>query len=170
MNYGFFKVCCASPKLVVADCSYNAEKIIDCVREASEEKAGLIVFPELSITGYTCQDLFLQKSLQNAAVENLEYIAKKTSGLKCLICVGLPLASGNSLYNCACVIYKGKIIAVVPKTFIPNYSEFYEKRWFASALKNTDKEIYISEKNPRVPFGTDIIICDEKNSGFKLGI
>ena len=110
MNYGFFKVCCASPKLVVADCSYNAEKIIDCVREASEEKAGLIVFPELSITGYTCQDLFLQKSLQNAAVENLEYIAKKTSGLKCLICVGLPLASGNSLYNCACVIYKGKKI------------------------------------------------------------
>lgn len=170
MNYGFFKVCCASPKLVVADCSYNAEKIIDCVREASEEKAGLIVFPELAITGYTCQDLFLQKSLQNAAVEKLEYIAKKTSGLKCLICVGLPLASGNSLYNCACVIYKGKIIAVVPKTFIPNYSEFYEKRWFASALKNTEKEIYISEKNPRVPFGTDIIICDEKNSGFKLGI
>lgn len=168
MKFGFFRVACASPELVVADCGFNAEKIIDCVRAASEEKAGLVVFPELCITGYTCQDLFLQRTLQKSALEKLEYIAKKISNYNCLVAVGLPVCVENSLYNCAAVLYKGKILAVIPKTFIPNYSEFYEKRWFTAAGKNLNQEIYISEKYPAVPFGTDIILCDENNQDLRL--
>lgn len=170
MNYGFFKVACASPELVVADCGFNADKIVDCVRSANEEKAGLVVFPELCITGYTCQDLFLQRTLQKSAVEKLEYIARKTGSCNCLIAVGLPVCVDNSLYNCAAVLYKGDVLALVPKTHIPNYSEFYEKRWFTPASKNMPKEVFLSEKNPSVPFGTDILICDENNPDFKLGV
>lgn len=169
-NYGFFRVACASPELRVADTDFNADKIIDSVRLANEEKASLVVFPELCITGYTCGDLFLQKSLQSAAVESLEKIAKKTVSCPAVVAVGVPVAVGSALYNCAAVLFRGKILALVPKTFIPNYSEFYEKRWFSPVSKNIPKTVYLSEKNSSVPFGTDILISDSSGSGFTLGI
>ncbi len=168
MNYGFFRVACASPDLVVADCSYNAERIIDFVREAYEKKASLIVFPELCITGYTCADLFLQKTLQDSAIRELERIAKKTSSFDCIIAVGFPFFVENALYNCAAVLFKGKILCVIPKTFIPTYAEFYERRWFSPVSENLSKTVYLSEKNPEVPFGSDILICDSKNPDFVL--
>ncbi len=170
MNHGFLRVACAAPSLVVADCRFNAEKIIDAARLASGEGASLIVFPELSITGYTCGDLFLQRTLQTAAVECLEYIAKKTAALPGVLCVGLPIARDGALYNCAAVIHRGKILAVVPKTFIPNYSEFYERRHFAPPPAAFGGKIRLSEKNPSVPFGTDILIESASNPGFVLAL
>lgn len=170
MNYGFYTVAAASPSLKVADCRYNAERIIDTVRLAGDEKPSLIVFPELSVTSYTCGDLFLQKSLQLSAIENLEYIAKKTSGCPSMICVGLPLPVDGAIYNVAAVLFKGDILCVIPKTFIPNYSEFYERRYFTPYAENCPKSVFISSKFPSVPFGTDILVADRNNSGFVLGV
>lgn len=170
MSYGFFRAACVSPDLVVADCNFNADKIIDSVRAAYEQNARLVVFPELCITGYTCGDLFLQRKLQISAVENLERIAKKTASCACVVLAGLPVAAGNSLYNCAAVLFKGKILALVPKTFIPNYSEFYERRWFSPASENLPETVFLSEKNPAVPFGKNILISDSSGSGFVLGV
>lgn len=175
MNYGFMRTACCSPELKVADCSFNAEKIIDAARFAVSDGASLLVFPELSITGYTCGDLFLQRSLQKAAVSALEYIAKKTAPLSAVIAVGLPAVHENALYNCAALLFKGKILCLIPKTFIPNYSEFYERRHFAPfvsevAAPSSKNEIYLSEKNPSVPFGTDILVQNSLNPDFVLGV
>ena len=170
MNYGFYKVACCSPVLRVCDCEFNVEKMIDSARMASSNGACLIVFPELSITSYTAGDLFLQTTLQKQAVQGLEYLAKKTANCNSVIITGLPVALDGALYNCGAVLFKGKVLAIVPKTFIPNYSEFYEKRYFSPANKNLSKEIYLSEKNPSVPFGTDILIQSENDPLFTLGV
>lgn len=170
MKYGFLRVACCSPELKVADCKFNAEKIIDKTRFLNSCGAELVVFPELSVTSYTCADLFLQRTLQNSAIEELERIAKKTSNCDCVLCLGLPIALENSLYNCAAVLYKGKIIAVVPKTYIPNYSEFYEKRYFSSGTELKNQTLFFSKQNPEVPFGTNIIVKDLNNTGFSLGL
>ncbi len=170
MNYGFYRAACCSPVLKVCDCVFNSEKIIDCARTAWSEGANLVVFPELCITGYTCGDLFLQKSLQEAAVHSLEYIAKKTSSIQCVLAVGLPVALDNALYNCAALLYKGKVLCIVPKTFIPNYSEFYEKRYFAPYTSSCPKSINLSSVLGSVPFGTDILICADDGSNFNIGV
>ena len=170
MNYGFYRVACASPELKVCDCSFNSEKIVDAVRQADSEGCSLIVFPELSVTGYTCGDLFLQTELQRAAVNALEFIARKTASTSAVILVGLPVSVDNAIYNCAAVIQKGKVLAVIPKTFIPNYGEFYERRYFSPASNAGRAEINLSEKFHSVPFGTDILIEDSNGSGFVLGL
>lgn len=132
--------------------------------------ANVIVFPELCVTGYTCQDLFLQKKLQNSAIDSVLLIARKTSNLSSLILIGLPLAVGPSIYNVALVLFKGKILGAVPKTFIPNYSEFYEKRWFTPYQKDgAPNHIRLSDDFTEVPFGTDLLFEDENGSGFVLG-
>ena len=136
MNYGFIRVACASPELVVANCVYNADKIIDYARLAAEQGVSLIVFPELSVTSYTCGDLFFQKTLQKSAILELERIAKKTSMFDMIVEVGIPFAIGNNLYNCAAILFKGKIIALIPKTNIPNYGEFNEGRYFSTYEKS----------------------------------
>lgn len=170
MNYGFYRVACASPELKVCDCSFNSEKIVDAVRQADSEGCSLVVFPELSVTGYTCGDLFLQTELQRAAVNALEFIARKTASTSAVILVGLPVSVDSAIYNCAAVIQKGKVLAVIPKTFIPNYGEFYERRYFSPASNAGRTEINLSEKFHSVPFGTDILIEDSNGSGFVLGL
>lgn len=170
MNYGFYRVACASPELKVCDCSFNSEKIVDAVRQADSEGCSLVVFPELSVTGYTCGDLFLQTELQRAAVNALEFIARKTASTSAVILVGLPVSVDSAIYNCAAVIQKGKVLAVIPKTFIPNYGEFYERRYFSPASNAGRAEINLSEKFHSVPFGTDILIEDSNGSGFVLGL
>ena len=132
MNYGFFRVACASLKLKVANPTYNKEEIKNAIDEAIAEKARVLVTPELSITGYTCADLFFTKSLQDAAGEALVNIVKYTKKRNIVVVVGMPVPFYNSLYNCAVVVGNGSILGVVPKTHIANYNEFYEKRWFAS--------------------------------------
>ncbi len=132
MNYGFFRVAAASLKLKVADPDYNKEEIKRAISRAEEEGAKLLVTPEMSVTGYTCADLFFSKALQNSAEKALEDIVKYTKGKNIVVCVGMPVPFYNSLYNCAAVLYDGEIKGIVPKKHIANYNEFYEKRWFAS--------------------------------------
>ncbi len=171
MNFGFFRVCCASPKVTVADCFTNTNNIISCIQEATKNGTRLIVFPELSITGYTCGDLFQQTTLQENAKKSLLRITESSKTVNAIILTGFPLPLDNALYNCAAVIFKGSILAVIPKSFIPNYGEFYERRQFAgAAYAETIKSIYICEEFPNVPFGTDILIKDPENPGFTLGV
>lgn len=132
MNYGFFRAACASLKLRVADPDYNKHEILKAIDSAVKENVRLLVTPELSVTGYTCADLFFTKSLQNKADNALLDITKYTKGKNIVVIVGMPVPFYNSLYNCAVVISNGRILGIVPKTHIANYNEFYEKRWFAS--------------------------------------
>ncbi len=132
MKYGFVKVAAATPRIRVTDCEYNAEKIIAQIKEAHSNGASLVVFPELCITGYTCSDLFLQQTLLNAAEYAVKRIISETAADDIVSIVGVPIAVKQSLFNCAVVIFKGKILGIIPKMNIPNYSEFYEARHFTS--------------------------------------
>ena len=132
MKDGFIRCAAITPDIKVADCNYNAEQIITLARQAAEKDVCAAVFPELCITGYTCGDLFLHKTLLDSARLALLSVAEETSDLDMLIFVGLPVSFGGKLYNCAAVVKSGKILGLVPKINIPNYSEFYEARHFAS--------------------------------------
>ena len=132
MNYGFFRAAAASLKLRVADPDYNKEEIKKAIDKAVSEEVRLLVTPELSITGYTCADLFFTKRLQNAAEQALGDIVRYTLNKNIAVIVGMPVPFYNSIYNCAVVINNGEICGIVPKKHIANYNEFYEKRWFAS--------------------------------------
>ena len=131
MNDGFVRCGSAVPDIKVADCAFNAEKIIEKVREAAENSCSVLVFPELCITGYTCGDLFLSETLKNGAAAALKTILAATAELDILFIVGLPVPHLNRLYNCAAVCCKGRLLGLVPKRNIPNYSEFYEARHFS---------------------------------------
>jgi NAD+ synthase (glutamine-hydrolysing) len=167
-KYGFIRVGAAIPEMKVADTSFNTSKIIEMIKDASEKGIQILVFPELSITGYTCADLFHQNILLESAKECLKDIIKQTQHLDIISIVGMPLAFDNQLYNTAIVINKGHILGIVPKTYIPNYSEFYEKRWFASSLTLINKEITLFDEV--MPIGTDIMFQDEKNKDICFGI
>ena len=138
MKDGFIKIAAATPKIVVADCEKNSREIIKQIEDAAKSGVKLVVFPELCITGYTCGDLFLQSTLTEAAERELKNIIDKTAMLDIVSVVGLPIRYNSKLYNCGAVISKGKILGVVPKANIPNYSEFYEKRHFSPAPKATE--------------------------------
>ncbi len=156
MQQGFLKTAAATPKVRVADCTYNGEQIIAMIREASHQGVKLLVFPELSITSYSCGDLFFQTALQVRARETLREIASATKLLDILCVVGLPLAVDSELYNCAAVFHKGKILGIVPKSNTPNYGEFYEYRNFSPALEgNQTIELF----GKPVPFGTKLLFA-----------
>ena len=132
MNYGFVKIASAIPSVRVADCQFNIEQIEAMVVQAEGHGVEIICFPELSITAYTCQDLFQQQLLIDEAEMALIHLMNFSRGLDIISIVGLPVAYNGSLLNCAAVIQHGKILGIVPKTYLPNYKEFYEKRWFTS--------------------------------------
>lgn len=154
MIHGFLRVRTVSPSLRVADCSYNVQKITEAMKQAAQDRAQLVVFPELGITGYTCGDLFLQQPLQRAAEEGLKRIVQESATLDLVALVGLPVLCDGKLYNCAAVVCHGKLLGVVPKTFLPNYGEFYEKRHYfpAPAAPRT-----IRFAGADVPFGTNLL-------------
>lgn len=165
MQYGFIKVCAATVKIKVADVKFNTANIISAIKSADREGAQLIVFPELCVTGYTCGDLFNQRTLTDAALNALSDIAKSTEGISALAFVGAPIVKDGKLYNCAVAITDGSIIGVVPKSFLPSYGEFYERRHFTPADSfNSDIEIDGEE----VPFGTDIIFRAENQRDFSV--
>lgn len=145
LKYGFVKTAAATPKIRVADCEYNANQIIDCVKDAYQNGASLLVFPELCVTGYTCSDLFLQSTLLKAAEKAVSKIKNETKDLDIVFVVGVPIAVKQSLYNCGVVICKGKILGAVPKVNIPNYSEFYEVRHFTSGKNAVESVSYAGE-------------------------
>ena len=134
MRDGFISVAAGTPKIRVADCRYNAEQIFTLMREADKQGVKVLVLPELCLTGYTCGDLFLQDTLLQGAEEGLQTILEATRNLDIVTALGLPVWDkwDNKLYNCAAVIQKGEILGLVPKSYLPNYWEFYEQRWFAS--------------------------------------
>lgn len=154
MRQGFIKVAAVTPQIRVADPAYNARIICEKIDEATGSGAKIIVFPELCITGYTCQDLFLQKRLLDEAFEALCTITEYTDGYDALIFVGLPLERNGKLYNVAAVINCGELLAFVPKRMIPNYAEFYEARHFTPG--NEAVELFRYEEM-EIPFGTNIL-------------
>lgn len=138
MRDGFIKVAAGTPKIRVADCDYNAGQIISLMKEAAAQGVKVLALPELCITGYTCGDLFLQPPLLDGAERALGRILDETMKLDIVTALGLPVKFQNKLYNCAAVIQKGAILALAPKTYIPNYGEFYEARWFTTSLERHD--------------------------------
>lgn len=159
-NLGFVRVGAVSTVLEVGNPHFNARETATLFTQAKSRDIKVLVFPELGLTGYTCQDLFHQKELRLGAIEGLRIVREASRGFKGIAFVGMPLAVDNKLFNCAVALSDGKILGVVPKTFLPNYKEFYEKRWFApsTALQSTEIEL----AGEVVPIGVDILFqCEE---------
>ena len=154
-NFGFIKVAAAIPAVQVANCTANIITIEQLVKQASAKGVQLIGFPELCITGYTCADLFHNQLLITQAEKALAELIQHTAQLNIVTIVGLPIRIQNQLFNCAVVFQKGQILGVVPKKHLPNYNEFYEKRWFASAADTTTNELLICGQ--KVPFGEHLL-------------
>ena len=165
MKDGFLKVACATPAIRVADTDYNAGQITDLIGRAAEAGAKLVLFPELCVTGYTCGDLFLQRTLKDGALDALHRIAEATGGSGLVAVVGCPLEVQDKLYNCAAVLSGGRVLGVVPKTFVPNYGEFYELRHFSPAPAETG---VIRLWGQEVPFGTRLLFRQEEMPEFTL--
>lgn len=146
MNNSFITIAAAIPSVKVADCDYNIEQIITQVTEAEEKGVEIIVFPELCVTGYTCQDLFRQATLLEHAELGIVRLLGHTRKMNIIAIVGIPVIVGDLLLNCAAVIQNGSILAMIPKTYLPNYNEFYEKRWFASSQDLRETQIRYAGK------------------------
>jgi NAD+ synthase (glutamine-hydrolysing) len=169
MKHGFIKVCAATPDIKVAHCQYNGEKITQIIKECEKEQVQLVVFPELCITGYTCGDLFLQDTLLRTAKEQLLRISREMEEMDILAVVGLPFLKDGKLYNVAAVLQGGHIMGMVPKSNIPNYSEFYEARHFNVGNEKAEW-ISLLEHQDRIPFGTNVLFQCENLPDFILGI
>ena len=167
MKYGFIKVAAAVPAMKVADVAYNVEGMEKLIAMAEGEHVEILCFPELSLTGYTCQDLFKEQLLLSKAEEGLLMLLDFTRKLDVICVVGLPVQAGGLLLNCAAVIQSGTLLGVVPKTYLPNYNVFYEKRWFASAQDLNPTDIYLA--------GTPVTLSAEPKlfqtgDGVKFGV
>jgi NAD+ synthase (glutamine-hydrolysing) len=165
-SHGFVRVCVAVPSVRVADPMYNTDRILDLAREASRQNAAVALFTELGLSAYTCDDLFHQDALLDAVRENLQRIVEASRGLTPVLLVGAPLRFENKLFNCAVTIYRGRMLGIVPKTYLPNYREFYEKRQFASSREAISREVTLLGQT--VPFGPDLIYEAENLPGFAL--
>lgn len=162
MKQGFIKVAAATPEIKVADCEYNRMAIEANISEALFHKAKLIVFPELVITGYTCSDLFLQERLLSEAKLQLIQLAKFSIEKDILIFVGLPMEMKGKLYNVTAAIYRGEILGIIPKKYIPTYSEFYEARHFT---RGNEKPVSLLINGKEVPFGTNLLFACKEMEG-----
>lgn len=165
MKYGFIKVCAATPEIRVADVEFNTERIIENIKKSAAEGSQLTVFPELCVCGYTCGDLLNQPALLKAVQSALSQIADATKSIKTLVFVGAPLVYAGRLFNCAVAVSGGAVIGVVPKTYIPNYGEFYEKRYF-SVLTDCDAQIAVG--NRTVPFSPNLVFASKTNPDFTV--
>lgn len=148
MNSGFIKVSAVSPRVTVGGVRKNLENALAEIEIAAKNKVKILAFPELYLSGYTCGDLFLQKSLTDACMDALKTLCEKTKDLDMVICIGLPVRAENRLYNCAAVLCQGKVLGFIPKTYIPNYGEYYEKRWFASGKDSYHYLLFNGENVP----------------------
>jgi NAD+ synthase (glutamine-hydrolysing) len=167
-SHGFIRAAVCIPTLRVADPSFNAERTIALARKASEAKAAVALFPELGISAYSNDDLFHQDALLEASRDALLRIAKASADFSPVLAVGCPLRIEGKLFNCAVVIYRGRILGVVPKTYLPNYREFYERRQFTSAVDAISCEVKIGGET--VPFGNDLVFGATNVDGFKLHV
>ena len=158
MNSGFLKVAAVSPRVTVGGIKQNLENAIQELHAAERDGIKLLVFPELYLSAYTCGDLFLQRTLQEDCKKALLTLCDETKGSDMVVCVGVPLVWKTRLYNCAAVLQNGQILAVIPKTYLPNYNEYYEKRWFASG-DGVQSELRIGTQT--VPFGQTLVRLSE---------
>lgn len=165
MKDGFIKVATVTPEIVVANPKENSKRICKLIDQAHTEGAKIIVFPELCLTGYTCNDLFYQEELLEGVIKSLFEIKTYSEGMDSLIFVGMPLEVESKIYNVAAVLQNGEILAFIPKTHLPNYNEFYEMRQFTKANKDLS---YVSIGSQAIPFGTDIIIQTESPKGLRV--
>lgn len=166
--FGYVKVGAAVPRLRLADCIYNKEQIVAMAKDAAAKGVRVLTFPELCITGYTCADLFMQRSLLVAAEKCVKTIAEETKDLDLFLAIGAPVALDSQAFNCAVAIYKGEILGLVPKTHLPNYSEFAEERWFSSADDILVECINYAGQN--VPIGSDLLFAAAGIPDLKIGI
>lgn len=155
MNYGFVKVAAAVPRVKIADCKYNAGQLESLIAIADGKGVQIITFPEMCITAYTCGDLFGQQLLLEESEMGLMQILNNTRQLDIISILGMPIAVNSTVINAAVVIQKGKILGVVPKTYLPNYKEFYEQRWFTSALQVAEDNVRLCGQI--VPMGTNLL-------------
>jgi NAD+ synthase (glutamine-hydrolysing) len=167
-KYGFVRVAVLSPELRIANIDYNLKEIEGLIRLASEKNAQIILFPELSITGYSCGDLFFQNKLINDTLIALKDLCNLSKNIKASIIVGAPIFNAGKLYNAAIFINNGEIKGIIPKSFLPNYNEFYEKRWFFSAFDSQYDFVEIERK--QIPFGNDLIFSSNQFPDLKIGI
>ena len=162
-NFEYIRVAAAVPVIKVANPMFNVKEIVSMVKIAYEDnKATVILFPELCITGYTCGDLFNQSVLIKGAEEALGVLLEQTKSINILIAVGMPVKADNQLFNCAVLLLKGKILGAVPKTFVPNYNEFYEKRWFASSISRISDEVNLCGQ--AVPLNENLLFKDSRST------
>ena len=170
MQDGFVKIAAATPDLCVADCAYNASEIVKQAKQAAAKGAHLVVFPELCLTGYTCGDLFLQRTLLDGALAALDAVRRETAELNAAVVVGLPLVQQGKLFNVAAVLCGGKIEGVVPKQFIPNYSEFYEARHFVSGAGVPFQTISLLGQDTLFAGGEPLVFQCADMPEFTLGV
>jgi len=164
---GFVRVGVATPEVKVANTSYNSTTAITAMKDAAANDVAILVLPELHLTSYSCQDLFFQKTLQEGAVNALLAVIEASADIEILTIVGVPLVCEGKLYNCAAVVEKGHLIAVVPKKHLPNYHEFYEMRWFAAA---TDEQKEITIGSDTVPFSPKVLIQSENHPHVTIAV
>lgn len=167
MKDGFLKIACATPDVRVGDCDYNTDRILELIAQAHANGVKIICFPELSITGYTCGDLFFQDTLGLSAEQQLFRIVQETKEIDIVSIVGLPFVNQNKIYNCAAVISKGKLLGIVPKASLPNYGAHQELRYFAPGF---DSEYFLKTKGEDVPFGTGLVFCCESMPELVFGV
>jgi NAD+ synthase (glutamine-hydrolysing) len=156
MKHGYIRVAAAIPEVKVANCEWNSKQIIDLMQLAEQQQVEVLAFPELSVTAYTCADLFFQNDLLEKALNGLQQILLSSCDLNVIAVIGMPLRIGQQLFNTAVVVQRGQMLAIVPKTHLPNHNEFYEKRWFASA---SSLQVQSTELLGQiVPVGTDLLV------------
>ncbi|MFI3173619.1 MAG: NAD(+) synthase [Bacillota bacterium] len=168
MPFNYVAVAVGVPSVQIANCKENGAEILKLVKKAQDKKVKVLVLPELSLTAYTCGDLFFQTPLLVACEMACKELLLATELIDMVIAIGLPVAVDNQTFNCMAVLHKGTILGLVPKTYLPNYNEFYEERWFASSLDlRSDTVTYCGQT---VPIGTDLLFCEKNNPYLKIGI
>lgn len=165
---GFVRVGALVNKLSLGNVIENAKEISRQIKKAYEAGVEIIVTPEISLTGYTCGDMFLQDKLVKDSIIGLEYVLSETKSLNIISIIGMPISTNNALFNCGVVINRGKLLGIIPKTYIPNYKEFYECRWFSSSLNLNINEIELLGQ--KVPIGCDLLFQDRKNPNITFAI
>lgn len=168
MRQGFVKAAAVTPKIKVADTKYNAELILDMMKESTRQGAKIVVFPELCLTGYTCQDLFLQERLLQGAKDALMKLVKESASLDAIFFVGLPFEILGKLYNVAAVFSHGEVLGLVPKSYLPNYNEFYEARHFVSGAELAT-EVVLPDGSC-VPADRDLLFVCEQMPKLRIGV
>ena len=165
-SHGYARVCACVPRVKVAGPEFNAQRIIDLAHDAAADHAALAIFPEMGLSAYSCEDLFHQDSLLAATEQALGRVLNETAALSTLLVVGAPLRFESKLFNCALVLHRGRILGIAPKSYLPNYREFYEKRQFTSGFHAVSRQVGLLGQD--VPFGSDILFEATDLPGFIL--